>query len=1073
MKTTVNHLLSALLVCIFMGSGALLAQPNDWENPNVIGINKLPGRATSVSYSALEKAMGLDPAKSDRFQLLNGTWKFFWTPTPEKSPDDFYKTDYNTGSWDNIEVPANWELKGYGTAIYTNITYPFVPVNPPFIPHDDNPTGCYVRDFTVPSAWKDMKIILHFGGVSSAFYVWVNGEFVGYSQDSKLPAEFDITPHLKSGRNKLALRVYRWSDGSYLEDQDHWRLSGIHRDVYLEAVPQNYIQDFFVQTDLDNLYQDALLKVRPKLQFDDAEKIRDWMIGIDLFDKNGQSVFGSPVEKSVSGLTNIRGYQRGHLKFGFFEEKIKMPEKWSAEFPNLYHFIIYLKDGSGKVVEARSSKIGFREVEIVEGQILINGTPVKLYGTNRHDHDPHTGKVVSEEMMRKDILLMKQFNFNAVRCSHYPNNPRFYELCDELGLYVMDETNLETHQLNSLVTNDSDWHESFVERAIRMVERDKNHPSIISWSLGNESGGGPNHAAMSSWIKAYDPTRFIHYEGATGEEEGRHTSPRTPDPFYVDVVSRMYAPIEEMVWYANWDKETRPVMWCEYAHAMGNSVGDLEAFWDAIHSNKRMAGGFIWDWVDQGLVKKTDSGLEYWAYGGDFGDTAINDDNFCINGVVFPDRSTKPATYQCKKVQQRVGFEYLTWGRNNRIRLTNYHHFTNLNAFELEWEMQRLGKVVESGKMNGPDVAPGSTAFISIPYTVPNNVEPGDEYFLNLRFKLKEKTNWADIGHIIAWEQFKLPFENRVLPMTSTEGTGEIGMEESGDNVTISTGLQKISFSRTTGLMESLVYNGEEWIEEPLFANFWRPMTDNDADGAKIDRFQGVWRDLDDKRQLASLAVNRVNDRTVEVKAYYTFQDINASLSLTYTCYASGDIVVNYDFNSAESLPEIPRIGLQMKVNARLNQLEWYGRGPQESYWDRKLSQPVGVYTESVVDDYMMYIKPQESGNKTDVRWAFLNNGKNGLLIVADDLLNVSAWPYAMEAIELARHTVDLKPADFVTLNIDKLQMGLGGDDAWSMNSKPHPPFRIHPGKYSYTFRLKPMDAVADEILKAVNTRLP
>jgi beta-galactosidase len=605
----------------------------DWENPGISGINRLPASATSISFESVEKSLAYDLKTSSRYQSLNGQWKFNWVPVPAEAPDDFYRMDYKVSSWNEITVPANWELNGYGTPIYTNITYPFVPVDPPNVPDDDNPVGCYVREFDLPDSWKDMKVTLHFGGVSSAFYVWLNGEFIGYSEDSMLPAEFDITDAVKNRNNRLAVKVYRWSDGSYLEDQDHWRLSGIQREVYLSAAPEIHIKDIFVQTDLDNEFQDAVLKIRPKMLYMDAEKAASWRIGMNLYGEGNTPVFEKDVEKSVERLINIAYPQTGHIPFGFFEEKISRPAKWSAEDPNLYTLVLWLKDEKGNIREARSVRVGFRELEIKTGELFVNGSAVKLMGANRHDHDPVTGKVVSRELMLQDMLLMKKFNFNAVRASHYPNDPYWLDLCDEYGLYVIDEANLETHGVNSMLSNDPGWYEAFLSRAIRMVERDKNHPSIIMWSLGNESGSGPNHAAMAGWIKAYDPTRFIHYEGAQTNINGNPMNPPLPDPPYVDVISRMYWTIDDMVKLATADNDNRPVMWCEYAHAMGNSVGDLEAFWDAIRSHKRLLGAFIWDWVDQGIVQQTAEGRKFWAYGGDFGDTLINDGNFCINGI--------------------------------------------------------------------------------------------------------------------------------------------------------------------------------------------------------------------------------------------------------------------------------------------------------------------------------------------------------------------------------------------------------------------------------------------------------
>ncbi len=781
-------------------------------------------------------------------------------------------------------------------------------------------------DFVLPVNWTDKQVTLHFGGVSSAFYVWVNGEFVGYSEDSRLPSEFDITGHVQAGNNRLAVKVYRWSDGSYLEDQDHWRLSGIHRDVYLKVSPSVYISDFFVQTALTNHYRDARLMVRPELFFDPAERADQWTIGMNLYDDEGKAVFKENIEKSAYGLVHINYPQTGHIKFGFFDEAVKGVKPWSAEFPNLYTLVLFLKDEKGIIREARSSRIGFRAIRIEKGQMLVNGMPVKLYGANRHDHDPHTGKVVSEASMLQDVKLMKRFNFNAVRTSHYPNDPAWLDLCDEFGLYVIDEANLETHGLFSRLSNDPQWHDAYVARAVRMVERDKNHPSIIMWSLGNESGSGPNHAAMAGWIKAYDPTRFIHYEGAQSNIDGRPADPPAPDPFYVDVTSRMYWPISTMIELATSDSDNRPVMWCEYAHAMGNSVGDLEAFWEAIHAHKRMLGAFIWDWVDQGLVKETAGGEKYWAYGGDFGDTLINDGNFCLNGVVFPDRSVKPATWHCKKVFQPIEFkaENLLSGA---IQILNRHQFTNLEIYEGTWSLQKNGEIVQQGKIDGSDILPGQSKIVQINYIKPDSADPGDEYFLFLEYRLKEECKWASKGHVVAWEQFELPFENRLLPVRDLTGIPALEVEESPEQVSITGDGFAIGFSKEDGYLNRYVKDGKNIIIQPLKPNFWRPQTDNDLRGARTHYYQGVWKDAGKNATLTQFHVQPVNERVTRVSAVYLLPTVNSRLKMVYVCYATGDIVVHYTFTPGDDLPEIPRIGLRMGINNTMDQITWFGRG--------------------------------------------------------------------------------------------------------------------------------------------------
>lgn len=1050
----------------------LQAQPNDWENPHVSGINRMPMSATSISFPSVESAKKVEIETSDRYQSLDGNWKFHWSPTPEGAPGDFYKEGYDSKFWDEIKVPANWELNGYGTAIYTNIIYPFVPVDPPNVPDDDNPTGCYITSFDIPSTWKDMQVTLHFGGVSSAYYVWLNGQFVGYSEDSFLPAEFDITGIVKSKGNKLAVKVYRWSDGSYMEDQDHWRLSGIQRDVYLKASPHTHIRDFFVRTDLVNNYRDAYLMVNPKVAFQDSTDAGNCTIGLVLFDQNGNNIPGASREKSISTLFHQQFPESGHVRFGFFDQFIDNPGKWSAEFPNLYTLVLYLKDDKGQIIEARSARIGFRELEIKDGQLLVNGTPVKLYGTDRHEHDQYTGKVISKELMQRDIKLMKQFNFNAVRTSHYPNNPYWYNLCDRYGIYVIDEADLETHGLYSRLSNDPEWQEAFVARGLRMVERDKNHPSIIFWSLGNESGSGPNHAAMSGWMKAYDPTRFIHYEGARSIPESHETEHMLPDPFYVDVISRMYAPVEEMIKLATWDQDDRPVMWCEYAHAMGNSVGNLGDFWDAIHTHKRMLGAFVWDWVDQGLVKTSDSGEKYWAYGGDFGDSLINDGDFCINGLIFPDRTVKPATWQCKKIYQRISFDPLNLAEG-KIRITNFHHFTSLKDFTLTWELQKNGVKASGGILESPDCKPGKSVVIGVPYGKPEQLQPGDEYYLMVKFSLSQDASWATKGHVIAWEQFKLPYENTLYPPVQIENMPDLLLESNNQLIRVQGKDFMITFDKHSGSLTSWRTGNEEIIQHPLEPNFWRPQTGNDFRGAQTHIFEGVWQETGPGKKLQSIETEQINDKVIKIITEYKLPAVSSLLKLDYACYGSGDVKVNYTFIPGKNLPEIPRIGMQMGIRDDLDHMEWFGRGPWESYWDRKESVPVGHYTASVHGDYMKYIKPQESSNKSDVRWMILSNEDYGMLLTGEDELNMSAWPYTMDNIQQALHTANLEDSGYITLNIDKLQMGLGGDDSWSMHAKPHKEYRIYPDVYQYTFRITIFNRNSLTSGEVLNYRLP
>jgi beta-galactosidase len=1029
-----------------------------WEDPQVSGINRLPARTSSFSYPNEAAALKNEKETSGRYKLLNSDWKFHWSPRPDGVPDNFQETTFNDSNWKTIPVPANWELHGYGTALYTSAGYTFNPIEPPFTPKDDNPTGAYRTSFDVPENWKDMQITLTFGGVSSAYYVWINGQMLGYSEDSMLPTHFDITPFLKEGKNDLALKVYRWSDGSYLEDQDHWRLSGIHRDVYLTAAPKVQLYDFFVQTDLDENYQDALLNVRPKIKVFDGASLEGYTLGMQLFDKNNVNIIPDVPRLKANKIYDEKYPQRGENDFAMMQAAIKNPKKWSAEYPNLYTIVFDLKDGNGNVVESRSAKVGFRDIKIVDGELLINGESTLLFGVNRHDHDPVNGKVISEASMLKDILTMKRFNINAVRTSHYPNNERWYELCDLYGIYLMDEANLETHGLGGKLSNDVAWSGAFLQRAIRMVERDKNHPSIIFWSLGNESGSGFNHATMAHWIRNYDETRFVHYEGAqTTEGKPKIEDRILKDPEYVDMVSRMYTPIDYMVRVAKSDIEDRPVIWCEYAHSMGNSTGNLFEFWDAIRANKEMIGGFIWDWVDQGLLQKNEEGVAYYAYGGDMGDENVrNSSNFCLNGIVDPAINPKPALWECKKVFQPIKITASNID-NKEVEVLNRHDFTNLSQFNINWDLQEDGKTIQSGTMPPIDLAPNKTAKISIPYRNPK-VKEGAEYFVRIEFVLNSDLNWAKKGHEVAWEQIKLNYNKPFSPSKLKSNT--VSVKDSS----VSNKDFAILFDSKSGMLKSYTYKGTELIENGLSPNFWRPVTDNDRLGGKTEKDLAVWKKASEIRVLKSFQIKKINGSQAQVTSLFSFDDANSTMEITYTISGNGDVLVEADFKGNSKSPMLPRLGLQLETSKSFDNLTWFGKGPQENYVDRELGADVGLYKESVINDYYAYIRPQESSNKTEVRWFALTNkvGKGFKVSAVSNNLEISAWPYTTQDIDKAVHTYDLKARDFITVNIDHKQMGVGGDDSWSKNALPHEQFRVPSKDYSYSFLVQPISSSKD-----------
>lgn len=774
-----------------------------------------------------------------------------------------------------------------------------------------------------------------------------------------------------------------------------------------------------------------------------------WRIEGQLYDDQGKPVLKEKMSVDTDLLIRRPWPQRDKVPFADLSATIEKPKKWSSEFPNLYTLVLNLVDDKGKVIESRSNKVGFREVKIKEGELFVNGKSVLLYGVNRHDHSQTGGKMVTEQEMLNDILLLKRFNFNAVRTSHYPNNPKWLDLCDEYGIYLIDEANIETHGVGGWLSNEPQWHNAFVDRGIRLVERDKNHPSVIFWSLGNESGYGPNHAAMSGWIKDYDDTRYIHYEGAQSMYGGL-------DPPGVDMISRMYTPIEEMVAWANHPTDKRPVIWCEYAHAMGNSLGNFYKFWDAIRANKRMIGAFIWDWTDQGILQTDENGKKYWAYGGDFGDK-INSGNFCINGVIASDQTPKPVTWEVKKIQQPVVIAAANLSRGD-VTVSNWHHFTDLSIYDISWQLEENGMVIQSGNLPAMKTKPGVSERINIPFEEPQ-LKAGAEYFLKITFKTKADNAWSKKGHIVAWEQFKMPFNTGPAPLAQVESFGNATMKDDGYMIQISGDGFSVEISRTDGLLHSYKLNDREIVAAPLTPNFWRPPIDND-NGGGMPRRQGIWKNALDGYKVASVNTLQVSAKVSRVAVEMELPKINSGLSVTYTVLGNGEIVVDFGFTAGGGLPNIPRIGMQMQVTNDLDQMQWYGNGPSETYWDRHKGSAVGLYSKSIKKDFYQYVRPQESNNHWGTRWAQLSNDAgSGIIISSESTLNLSAWPYTMDDLQTAQHINELPDRDIITLNIDHLQMGVGGDDSWSWKAQPHEEYRIPPQNYSYSFSIKPVSA--------------
>ncbi len=1032
-------------------SGNISIEVPDWENPQVIDQNKEPGHCTLVPYPDTDSALQCERLASEFYKSLNGEWKFNWVSKPSDRPVDFYKPGYDVSKWDEIPVPSNWQMHGYGRPIYLNMRYPFT-VNPPYIPHDYNPVGSYRTEFSIPGAWNDRQVFLHFDGIKSASYFWLNGQSIGYSQDSMLPAEFNITKYLKPGVNTLAVEVYRWSDGSYLEDQDMWRFSGIYRNVYLFATPQVHIRDFAVRTDLDDSYADATLMVRPGITNFNSQDIRGWTVEAQLYDAEKKPVLTEALSRSITSIIRERYPQRGNVPFGLLRTTIKNPHKWSAEIPYLYTLVLTLKDSGGKAVEIESCRVGFRQVEIKDGQLFVNGKSIKLFGVNRHETDPDYGRAIPVSRMIQDIKLLKTHNINAVRTSHYPDNPIWYDLCDEYGIYLIDEANLETHGLGGYFSNVPEWNTAFMERAIRMVERDKNHPSVIFWSLGNESGCGPNHAAMAAWIHDYESTRPVHYEGAAA---------RPHDPYYVDMLSRMYARIPEIIRLATDPDDNRPMVLCEYAHAMGNSVGNLKEYWDAIRSHKRLIGGFIWDWADQGLRKKAPDGKEFWAYGGDYGDNP-NDGNFCCNGVVLPDRRPNPSLYEVKKVYERISVTPVepTAGTFN---VHNEYDFINLDFVNILWELTEDGKTIQKGTLPKLSLAVGDSRQINIPFEKPN-LKSGAEYFLKISFALADDASWAEKGYVVAWEQFEIPFDTPQAPSAEIAAMPPLKLQDSRAALKITGRDFELAVGKSSGAIESFKFDGKELIAEPLIPNFWRAPTDND-NGNRMPRRLGIWRRAGQDRKVDKVSSEQISPQVVRITAEAAL-DVAEGWKYTsvYTVFGSGDIIVSGSIGpGAELSINLPRFGMQMAIPGEFSTMSWFGRGPHESYWDRKTGSAVGLYSGPVEEQFHPYVRPQETGNKTEVRWVALTNKDGaGLLAVGMPLLSASAWPFTMDDLEKATHINELPRRETITVNLDYKQMGVGGDDSWG--ARTHPEYTLPPKAYNYRFRLRPYTLAMGDI---------
>lgn len=1037
-----------------------------WEDPAITGLNRDRARVTAYSFETIQEALAGDRSKSSRVMMLNGDWNFSLAHNPSEAPKDFYKS--RVKGWKTIPVPSNWEMHGYDKPIYRSATYPFRPAVLPYIPKDYNPVGSYQRTFTIPANWKDMNITLHFGGVGSGFKVWVNGDYVGYGSDSFSQSEFNITPYLKAGENILSVQVIRWGAGTWLEDQDHWRLSGIQREVMLLAEPKLRLADFHWQAKLDKDYKDAVLSIRPRFDNYTGKMIEGYNVKAQLYDKYNKPVFEKPLERTVESII-AEIYPRLDMpKFGLLETTVKNPDKWSDETPNLYTLVLSLEDKDGKVLEAKSCKLGFRKIEFskTDGKLLINGKVTYLYGINHHGHHPTRGEAPNRADIEDDVRKIKQFNFNCIRTSHCPEDPYFYELCDKYGILVMDEANLESHGVGGKPSHDAIWTNAFMERITRMVQRDKNHPSVIIWSLGNEAGRGPNHAAMAEWVHDFDITRPVHYEPAQGNHRvDGYIDPSHPDypkvhylrrqvpvdQYYVDMVSRFYPALSTLDLLVNQKNgDNRPILFVEYSHSMGNSTGNMKELWDKFRSMPRLIGGCIWDYKDQGLLKKDENGVEYFGYGGDFGEVQHNA-NFNINGIASADGRPKAAMYECKHVYQPVECE-MTDVVKGLIKVLNRHASKSLADYTVTFNVLQDGKMILTKMLPRISLAAGRDTIISVKSILPK-MKAGCEYHANISFSLSQDLTWALKGHEVASNQFTLSALAR--PVAQEKSFAPVSVSEKDTTCLISGNNFRFTFSKKSGALISYIYNGQEQIFSPLVPNFVRPQTDNDRRGWKPNKVLKEWYETNSK--LLSFTHKELRRGVLQITADYTLIDGMTALQLVYTINGNGVLKVDYRLTPAAGLPNIPKVGMQCGIRRANDNITWFGRGLLENYVDRRTGFFAGIWSQPIAQFLEPYVYPQENGNRTDVRWMHLHDAKNsGLLVVADSLLSMSAWPYTQQNIVEAKHTNKLKDAGYLTLNIDLVQMGVGGNDTWSEISQPLPQYQNPARPYSYCFYLVP-----------------
>ena len=1021
-----KHLLTCLLSFMVLSIEAQSFQ--EWKDPRINEVNRAPMHANYFAYESADAAKKGVKENSANFMSLNGSWKFFWVKDADARPTDFWKTGFDDKGWNDLPVPGLWELHGYGDPIYVNIGYAWrnqFKNNPPYVPTENNHVGSYRKEIMVPASWKGKDIIAHFGSVTSNMYLWVNGKYVGYSEDSKLEAEFNLTPYLKTGqKNLIAFQIFRWCDGTYLEDQDFFRYSGVGRDCYLYARDKKRIEDIRVTPDLDANYQNGSLNIA-------LNQKGSGKVNLTLKDASGKEVATTQATKGKATL------------------EVENPHKWTAETPYLYTLYASL-EGSNEVIPV---KVGFRKVELKNAQVLVNGQPILIKGANRHELDPDGGYVISKERMIQDIQVMKQFNLNAVRTCHYPDNNFWYELCDQYGIYVVAEANIESHGMGygeETLAKREDYALAHMERNQRNVQRGFNHPSVIIWSLGNEAGYGLNFEAAYDWIKAEDPSRLVQYEqaGKTGK---------------TDIYCPMYLGYDRCEEYSKDEQYQKPLIQCEYAHAMGNSEGGFKEYWDIIRKYPKYQGGFIWDFVDQSVRWTGKNGKMIYAYGGDFNRFDASDLNFCDNGLISPDRVPNPHMYEVGYFYQNIWTNPANI-KNGEISIFNEYFFRDLSAYYLEWQLLKNGKIMRSGRVEDLNVGPQQTAKIKLPI---GNICSCSEWLLNVAYKLKNTEGLLTAGHTVAKQQlvlnpYKAPNMELKNQTKSNQDIVEPTLKENDQRFLIVNGENfRIEFDKTNGYLSKYQINGLDMIKEESYLqpNFWRAPTDNDF-GAYLQIRYAVWKNP--KIKLVSMQQYMANQQAI-IEASYELPEVSAKLNLTYVINNEGAIKVTQKMTADKNakVANLFRFGMQMQMPRSFDKVEYYGRGPVENYIDRKANADLGIYRQSVAEQFYSYIRPQETGTKSDLRWwKTLNAAGRGIQVVAAEPFSASALHYTIESLDEGTHkqqghSPEVDEVDLTNFCFDLIQAGLGCEDSWGRIARPE--YQVPYGDYEFTFILKPM----------------